>query len=88
VRPRIRVRSEPVQDRIRIWIEDNGIGVDPRHQANLFRAFERIPTQHSYDGTGIGLAVVRKAAEKMGGCCGVVSDGKNGSRFWIEVPKA
>jgi PAS domain S-box-containing protein len=88
VRPRIRVRCESTGERVRIWIEDNGIGIDPKFQSNLFRAFERVPTREAYAGTGIGLAVVRKAMEKMGGRCGVESDGRNGSRFWIEVPSA
>jgi PAS domain S-box-containing protein len=88
VRPKIRVRCEPVGERVRIWVEDNGIGVEPRYHSNLFKAFERAPTPAPYAGTGIGLAVVRKATEKMGGTCGVESDGQNGSRFWIEVPRA
>ncbi len=86
VAPHIRVRTElRGTDRVRVWIEDNGIGIDPRQQARLFRVFERVPTKHGYEGTGIGLAIVRKAVEKMSGACGVESDGRTGSRFWIEL---
>jgi PAS domain S-box-containing protein len=85
VRPKIRVRTEAVGERVRIWIEDNGIGIAPEYHAMLFRVFERVPTHRAYDGTGIGLAIVRKAAEKMNGRCGVESDGRSGSRFWIEL---
>jgi signal transduction histidine kinase len=42
----------------------------------------------TYDGTGIGLAIVRKAVERMGGCVGVESDGLTGSSFWIDLPTA
>jgi PAS domain S-box-containing protein len=85
VRPKIRIWTELRGDRVRLWVEDNGIGIAPHHQTNLFRVFERAPTRLSYEGTGIGLAIVRKAVEKMGGRAGVESDGANGSRFWIEL---
>lgn len=88
VKPRIKVSTELRGDRVRLWIEDNGIGIAPEYQRRLFRVFERVPTRQAYEGTGIGLAIVRKATEKMGGACGVVSDGSNGSRFWIDLPQA
>ncbi len=88
VRPRIRVRTERTETSVRIWIEDNGIGIPPEFQSSLFRVFERVPTQFNFEGTGIGLAIVRRAIEKMGGTCGVNSDGRNGSRFWIELRPA
>jgi PAS domain S-box-containing protein len=86
--PEITVRSELHGPNIRLWIEDNGIGIKPEHQDRLFRIFERLSTNGHYEGTGIGLAIVRKAAEKMGGAAGVESDGLTGSRFWIELPAA
>jgi len=47
--------------------------------------FQRLGPDNGYDGTGIGLAIVRKAVERMGGRVGVESNGDGGSRFWIEV---
>lgn len=82
---RITVRTERRGDRVRIWIEDEGIGIPPEAQKTLFQVFHRLPTGRSYEGTGMGLAIVRKAVEKMGGTCGVESDGRPGSRFWIEL---
>jgi len=86
--PEITVRSELRGPNVRLWVEDNGIGIKQEHQPRLFRIFERLPTNGHYEGTGIGLAIVRKAAEKMGGAAGVESDGLTGSRFWIELPAA
>jgi signal transduction histidine kinase len=73
---------------VRIWIEDNGIGIDPKYHHRLFRMFERIHPDQNFEGTGVGLAIVRKAAERMNGTVGMESDGKNGSRFWIQLQKA
>jgi len=50
--------------------------------------FERVHPEGSYEGTGVGLAIVRKAVERMGGKVGVESDGISGSRFWIELTAA
>lgn len=85
-RPRIRVYTTAEGDLVRIWVSDNGIGIPQEHHATLFQMFQRVPTKLSYEGTGVGLAIVRKAMEKMGGRYGVESDGQTGSRFWIELP--
>jgi signal transduction histidine kinase len=85
VKPKICVWSEPEAGGIRLWVEDNGIGVNPKYQHRLFNMFERVHAGLKYDGTGVGLAIVRKAVERMGGKAGMESDGVNGSRFWIEL---
>jgi signal transduction histidine kinase len=87
-RPRITVRTERQDERVRVWVEDNGIGIPKPHQERLFRIFERTPGAGKYDGTGVGLAIVRKIVEKSKGTCGVESDGVSGSRFWIELEAA
>jgi PAS domain S-box-containing protein len=88
VKPKIRIHTELRGESVRLWIIDNGIGIDPQYQSRLFQVFERLHGRQQYEGTGIGLAIVRKAVDKMGGRCGVESDGSNGSRFWIELPPA
>lgn len=86
--PVVRIRTEPRPNSVRIWIEDNGIGIAEEHCDRIFRLFERLHTSQAYPGTGIGLALVRKGAERMGGSVGVESEPERGSRFWIELPAA
>jgi signal transduction histidine kinase len=87
-RPRVRVSVDQRDSRARLWIVDNGIGIKPEHQSRLFGMFERINPASAYEGTGIGLAIVRKAIERMNGSVGVESDGVSGSRFWVDLPIA
>ena len=88
--PEVRVRAESRNGggRVRLWVEDNGIGIAPEHHERIFRVFERLHRSSDYPGTGIGLAIVRKAMERMGGTSGVESQLGQGSRFWIELPQA
>jgi PAS domain S-box-containing protein len=84
----IRIWTERQEKQVRLWVEDNGIGILPEHQTRVWGMFERIHPQHLYEGTGIGLAIVRKSIERMNGTMGVVSDGTTGSKFWIQLPEA
>jgi PAS domain S-box-containing protein len=86
--PRVRVRGETVADRVRLSVEDNGIGIAPEHQERIFGLFQRLHPDSAYPGTGIGLAIVRRAVERMGGTVGVESRPGQGSRFWIEIAGA
>lgn len=88
VHPEVRIFAETRAERVRLWIEDNGIGIAPEIQGRLFGMFERLHPEMNFEGTGIGLAIVRRAIERMQGSVGVVSDGRSGSRFWIELPAA
>jgi signal transduction histidine kinase len=71
---------------VRIWVADNGIGIAQRHLEKIFGMFQRLDPQ--YEGTGIGLSIVRKAAERMGGQAGVESQPGKGSRFWLALKEA
>jgi signal transduction histidine kinase len=85
--PALRVRAENDNGRIRVWVEDNGIGIAAEHQDRIFRVFERLHSGDDYPGTGIGLAIVRKAVERMGGMVGVESTPGQGSRFWVQLQR-
>lgn len=89
VTPQVRIQAESAgPEFIRVWVEDNGIGINPEHHERVFRVFERLRADPVYIGTGIGLAIVRKGAERMGGRAGVESVPGAGSRFWVELPAA
>jgi PAS domain S-box-containing protein len=83
---KIQIRTERDEGQVRLWVEDNGIGILPEHHARVWGMFERVHPQHMYEGTGIGLAIVRKTIERMNGTMGLVSDGATGSKFWIQLP--
>src|SRR6476469_9673355 len=72
---------------IRLWVEDNGLGIALEHQKRIFRVFERLHGIEAYPGTGIGLAIVKKGVDRMGGQVGVESQVGQGSRFWIQLRK-
>lgn len=91
--PRIRVCAERVGATtgagaavVRLWVEDRGIGIPKELQSGLFSMFQRLNTTH--EGSGVGLAIVRKATERMGGRVGVESEAGKGSRFWVELREA
>jgi len=87
VAPRVRIWAEDQGEFVRLWVEDNGIGIAPQHQQRIFRVFERLHGVETYPGTGIGLAIVQKGVERLGGRAGLVSQEGQGSRFWIELKK-
>jgi two-component system sensor histidine kinase/response regulator len=85
-KPLIKVWTEEVDGGfLRIWVEDNGIGIAPEHHGRIFRVFERLHDRESYSGTGIGLAIVQKGVARMGGNVGLLSELGKGSRFWVEL---
>ncbi|MDB6017400.1 MAG: domain S-box [Pedosphaera sp.] len=86
--PLLRIWAEQQTNSVRVFVEDNGIGIPPSYQQKIFGLFERLHNSSTYPGTGIGLAIVRKGTERMGGRVGVDSTPDVGSRFWIELPKA
>jgi PAS domain S-box-containing protein len=80
----VRLRTEEQGEFVRVWVEDNGIGIAPGHQDQIFKVFTRLQGE-KYQGTGIGLAIVQKGVERMGGRVGVESASGQGSRFWFEL---
>jgi signal transduction histidine kinase len=83
--PKIRIDHEEKNGRVRLRVEDRGVGIHPDHQERIFRVFERLSVSGERGGSGIGLAIAKAAAERMGGSVGVWSEPGKGSRFWIEL---
>lgn len=73
---------------VRLYFEDNGLGIAPEKHDRIFRMFERIYPATEYEGTGIGLTIARRAAERMGGSVGFKSQLGKGSKFWIQLKKS
>lgn len=88
VAPKVRVWAERANGKVRLFVQDNGIGIAPENQERIFEVFERLHGVETYPGTGIGLAIARKAVAKLGGEIAVASHPGEGSRFWIELPAA
>ena len=86
VRPKVRIWAESRNHWIRLWIEDNGIGITPADRQKIFDIFIRLHGIQAYPGKGMGLAFVKRGIERLGGRVGVESELGKGSRFWLELP--
>jgi signal transduction histidine kinase len=85
--PRIEIGSKESAESCLIWVRDNGIGFDMEHHEQIFDIFQRLNVADDYPGTGIGLAIVRKAMERMGGRAWAESKPGSGATFYLEIPK-
>jgi PAS domain S-box-containing protein len=74
------------RERMRLCFEDNGTGIPEHGRGRIFGMFQRMHGPE-YPGAGVGLALVRKLIEQMGGRVGVQSEEGKGSRFWLELPR-
>ncbi len=86
-RPVVEICSEIRENQwVRVRVIDNGIGIAPEHHRRIFRVLERLHGVETYPGTGVGLAIVQRATERLGGRVGVESEPGKGSCFWFELP--
>ncbi len=84
--PVVEIGSDKYQSYIRFWVKDNGKGLTKEEQKDTFKEFTRLK-RHMYEknGHGLGLSIVLRIAEKLGGEVGVESDGKNGCKFYFTL---
>ena len=88
VEPHVRIwaDSKSGSDYVRIYFRDNGLGIEREDQEKIFEIFQRL--HRHYDGTGIGLSIVKKSVERMGGKVGLESEPGKGSTFWLDLKRA
>ncbi|MFK8032193.1 MAG: ATP-binding protein [Gammaproteobacteria bacterium] len=86
--PSVHISLEEKSQTFDILVKDNGIGIEEKYHDRIFSMFTRLHRRDEYSGTGIGLAIVKRAVEALGGSIGVISSIKNGSTFWCRFHKA
>lgn len=86
-RPRVVIRAEAEGAELRVWVEDNGVGIGAKDHERIFRPFERADSTQDFPGSGVGLAIVKRIAERLGGTVGVASELGTGARFWVRLSR-
>ncbi|UII19657.1 ATP-binding protein [Fulvivirga ligni] len=83
----VKVFSEQNEEKIDLYIEDNGVGIDPKDLNNIFRLFKRVNRDPAIQGSGVGLSIVKKLISKHNGTIEVTSEVGKGSIFKITFNK-
>ena len=84
--PEIEIGCKTTSQNDLLWVKDNGIGFDMQYQDRIFEIFQRLHRSEDYPGTGIGLAIVRKVADRLGGRTWAFSSPGSGTTFYLELP--
>src|SRR5207237_7231527 len=84
-KPQVRIWTTPAQANVQVCVADQGIGIRAEDQERIFGIFNRVNAPNKYEGTGMGLSIVKKAVERMGGEAGVKSAPGKGSCFWLQL---
>ncbi len=88
VKPHILIQIEAQGTSARVSVRDNGIGISPGYHKRVFGVFERLHPNDAFPGVGVGLALVQRAVQRMGGVVGVEANPEGGATFWIELDVA
>jgi light-regulated signal transduction histidine kinase (bacteriophytochrome) len=86
VNPLITIDCSSDKNSVVISVTDNGIGIAKKNYERIFNIFQRLHSDEEYSGTGIGLAIVKKSTDLMGGLVWVESVEGEGSTFYVKVP--
>ena len=84
--PTVDIGARREEGKVILWVRDNGIGFDMKFHDRIFEIFQRLQRSEDYPGTGIGLALVRKAMGRMGGRVWAESSPGGGATFFLEIP--
>lgn len=87
VPPVVRIRAVDEKGATRIEVADNGVGFDDKYAERIFAPFQRLHARGEFEGTGMGLAIVRRITERHRGSVTATSTPDQGSRFVVTLPK-
>jgi PAS domain S-box-containing protein len=88
VTPVLHIWAETKEDRVRLFVRDNGIGIPEEYRDKIFHLFERLHPDGTFEGTGVGLAIAQKAASRIHATIGLTSGAEPGSTFWVDLQAA